>query len=627
VSFKRGEAFSDFVVTGVALPHPGPTSIDFDFVLPFRRVADVTGAAALENWRGASTHTYVLLESQARPEALEAKMPDFVAQHLGADMVNSYQYRFQPLREVHPTPEVTGGLKPTSSPAYAYILSAIALIVLLLACINFTNLAVARAAARAREVGVRKLVGARRNQLMMQFWGEALLLSGIALLAGLALADLLLPTFNHLADKTLVLEADLITFGALAGVAVLVGLVAGSYPALVLSGFQPVTVLKGSRSGGAPGGTRRILHPLIVAQFGLSVFLMISTLVMREQLGFIEVRNVGFEAEQVVVVPTHSDAGAALLARYRAALDGHPEVRSVSGSAAVPGRHQTFSTGYVEIEGGEAVFPGLFRIEAGYLETMGLRLTEGRDLTDDFASDTTASVLVNEAMVQAAGWANPVGQRLAINGSPAAVVGVVGDFNYESLHHAVGPALLHRDADWPIRHILVRIAPEDLAGAVAVLQEAWSKVAPEFPFDSYFLDEDLARQYEADERWSAIVGYAAFLALLIACLGLFGLAALSTAQRTKEIGIRKVLGASVHSVTLLLSKDFARLVVIGLVVAAPVAYIVMLQWLDNFAYRIEISWRIFLMAGLIVLLVAILTVSYQAIKAALADPVKSLRYE
>jgi len=625
LSIKLVETFYDFTVAGVLAPLPGPSSIRFDLVLPFARVEDVVGAARMSNWRAVNTHTYVRL-SAANPDEVARLFPAFVARHLGAEYVDTYQYALQPLADVHLNPDVTGGMRPASRPAYSYILSGLALLVLLIACINFMNLSIAGATGRMREIGVRKVVGAGRGALMRQFWGEALLLSGLALLLGIGLAELFLPVFNTLAQKELALvgAAQPSTLAALLGVMLFTGLVAGSYPALLLSRFPLVETLKGRLK---VRGITAFTRSLIVVQFALAIFLMSGTRVMVRQLDFLKTTRLGVHAEQVVVIPTHTAEGERLLEPYRSALQNNPNVVQVSGSDATLSREATFSMGYTETKDGTWFFPHLFRVGPDYLQTLGLTLAAGRDFSDAFGTDEATAVLVNEALVREAGWTAPVGETLTVNGTEVHVIGVVADFQYQSLHHPVAPALLHRTPEDPIRHLLVRIRPDQVPETLEQLRAAWQAVAPDFPFDYAFLDDDFAQQYHAEERWSRIVSYTALFATLIAGLGLFGLAALAAAGRTKEIGIRKVMGATVTQVTLLLSRDFARLVLLANGIAWPLTYLVMHRWLDDFAYRIEISWWIFLMVGSLVLAVALSTVSFQAIKAALTDPVKALRYE
>ncbi|MFQ6115155.1 MAG: ABC transporter permease, partial [bacterium] len=469
-------------------------------------------------------------------------------------------------------------------------------------------------------------VGAQRSQLMRQFCGEAILMSFMALSLGMVLAELSLPTFNQLANKELVLDfaARLSTLMVIVGVTLLAGISAGSYPALVLSGFHPVEVLKGQLK---VVGSHAFTCTLVVVQFSLSVFLIISMLLMSSQLDFLKTKNLGLRAEQVVVIPTHTEEGARLLEVYRSKLAGYHQIVHVTGATEALGREKTFSTGYTVTEEGTEFFPFLFRIDYEYLETLGIELVEGRNFSRNFSTDVSESVIVNETLVSRLGWESPIGKTLMINGVKVQVVGVVKDFHFLSLHRRVQPAVLHLNPGWPIRHILVRISPENLPATLKLLRNTWRQVAPNLPFEYYFLDEDFERQYRAEERWSNIVGYSSIFAIFIACMGLFGLTALSVTRRTKEIGIRKVLGASVSGITALLSKDFVKLVLLANLLAWPVAWYAMNRWLQNFAYRIEISWWVFALAGGVALVIALLTVSTQAVRAALANPAEALRYE
>jgi len=637
MSIRLGDAYQDVVVTGIVEAIPHSASVRFDYLLPFAKLSDAYEwiRSRTERWNASSFYVYALLRDNTTRADVQAKMPAFRAKYYPDEETRMRDegrwtgegapraYRLQPLAEIHLNPAVIGGLTPASDPLYSYILAGIALAILLIACINFTTLAIGRSASRAREIGVRKVVGAYRRHLMLQFWGEALLMSVLGLCAGIALAELALPTFNALAAKQLRLDYydDGSTLAALVGLMLLTGLVAGSYPALVLSGTRPIDTLKNKLR---LGGSNLLTRSLVVVQFALSVFLIVGTLVMIQQLDYIQAKNLGFDQEHVVVIPTQQMPGEVLTARFRTELGNRADVVGLTGMS------NAFTKGY-SVEGwdykGEEKRAYTYRVTSNFIDVMGINLVAGRTFDPNLPTDSTQAVLVNEALVRDFGWTDPVGQVLEGFYASPTVVGVIEDVNFASLHEAVEPMVLTMDPDWGLGHLLVRVAPGDVSATLGLLAATWQRIAPDVPFQYSFLDEDLNRLYQSEQRWSRIVGYAAGFAILIACLGLFGLAALTVTGRTKEIGIRKVLGASVRSVTLLLSKDFARLVVIGLVVAAPVAYFVMNRWLDGFAYRIEMSGWTFLIAGLTALGIALFTVSYQAVKAALADPVESLRYE
>jgi len=635
---RLGDAYYEATVTGVAAPGPGNSSVRFDYLMPFAKLPEAFEWVRnnADRWNASSFFTFALLAEGASVGAAAARLPAFREKYIPGETERlreegqwtgegpAREYGFQPLAAVHLDPSVEGGLVPPSDPRYSYILAAIALGILLIACINFTTLAIGRSAGRAKEIGVRKVVGAQRRQLLVQFWGEALLMSVLALAAGLVLARLALPTFNVLAGKDLHLDylGDVRLAAGLLGLTLLVGLVAGSYPALMLSGLRPIETLRQRlRLGGANALTRS----LVVVQFALSVFLICSTGVMLRQLHYLQTKNLGFNEDNLVVIPTQGEDGGALLGRLRTELGGRPDVLGVTGMSSA------FTHGW-SIEGwnvgGEEKTAYVYRVEPGFLDVMQMPLVAGRDFDPAMATDSTGAVLVNEAFVRDFGWVEPLGQTVEGFYDEPAVVGVVRDVNFLSLHEAVAPMVLMLDAPgWNLNHLLVRLAPGDVPGALRAVEAAWARAAPDVPFQYTFLDDDLGQQYESEQRWSRIVGYAAGFAVLIACLGLFGLAALSVARRTKEVGIRKALGASVASVTLLLSKEFARLVLVAVVLAAPVAYLVMRRWLEGFAYHVGIGVGVFMLAGGLALLVALLTVSYQAVRAASSDPVEALRYE
>jgi putative ABC transport system permease protein len=638
LQIRLGDAYYEATVTGVAATVPGNSSVRFDYLMSFAKLPEAFEWIRnnADRWNASSFYTFALLAEGASVDAAAARLPAFREQYLPDETARLREegqwtgvgpargYGFQPLEAVHLDPGIQGGLVPPSDRKYSYILAAIALAILLIACINFTTLAIGRSAGRAKEIGVRKVVGAQRRQLVFQFWGEALLLSVVALVVGLVLAELALPTFNTLARKDLHLDylADARLAAGLLGLTLLVGLVAGSYPALLLSGLRPIETLRQRlRLGGANALTRS----LVVVQFALSVFLICSTAVMLRQLHYLQTKNLGFNQNNVVVIPTQGEDGAALLSRLRTALSGRPDVLGITGMSSAFA-HGWSLDGWND--GDEPKEAYVYRVAPGFLDVMQLPLVAGRDFDPAMATDSTAAVLVNEAFVRDFGWAEPLGQTLDGFYDEPTVVGVVRDVNFLSLHETVAPmVLMVNTPDWNLYDLLVRLAPGDFPGALRAVEAAWAQVAPDVPFQYTFLDDDLGQQYESEQRWSRIVGYAAGFAVLIACLGLFGLAALSVARRTKEVGIRKALGASVASVTLLLSREFARLVLVAVVLAAPVAYLVMQHWLDTFAYRVGIEAGVFLLAGGLALAIALLTVSYQALRAASADPVKALRYE
>ncbi len=622
LSIRLRGTFYDFTVTGIAEAAPSTSSIRYDVLLPFGRLKSFVRSFANPNWGTLSPYIYVQLPSRAHAEVLEGKFS--VLQEQVPESQSGMQFRLLPLTAVHLTPGVSNPLEPTSRPAYAYILSGIALFILLIACINFTTLAVSRSARRAREVGMRKVLGAVRPQLIRQFGGEALLMSLVALLLGLALAELLLPAFSRLVDVPLsfAVWGQPVMLLVLGGLLLFVGLLAGSYPALYLSRFDPVTVLKGPFRA---LGKSRLTRVLVVFQFALSIFFIIGTLFMARQLDLLQTKELGFDEEQVIRFDVPFREGARLLGRYRNALADEPGVVRVSGSWEQLGGGDGVGFNRMPTTSGTTEMKlHAFGVAPGFLETLGIELIEGRSFSEARAG---GAVIVNEAMVRQMGWDRPLAREVSVRFTVenAPVIGVVENFHFRSLHHALTPLVMHTSA--PLTNLYVRIAPDDVPGTLATLEAAWEETAPEIPFAFTFLDEHIEQQYRADRRWARIISYAALLAVLIACLGLFGLAAFAAERRTKEIGIRKVLGASVPSIVVLLSKDFLKLVLVAFVIAAPLAYYAMSRWLEGFAYRTELGPWIFVGAGALALVIALATVSYQAIRAALANPVEALRAE
>ena len=625
-------------VTGVIEDLPAASHVRFDLLASFKLVEQ--SSSRLENWTTNWLFTYLLLDEATSGADVEARLPALFERHTGEAWDH---FRIQPLLDIHLySRELDLDIAPQGNIAYVFIFSAVGLLVLLIGCINFMNLATARSAGRAKEVGMRKVLGARRRQLVQQFLGESLVMALGALVMAVGLALLLLPAFGQLAEKDLALSLQEAGYLAVAffGLALVVGLLAGSYPAFFLSAFAPIDTLKGTlRTGRA---ARFLRQGLVVFQFTISTALIVGTLVVVEQLDYVKNAGLGFDKEQVVVL----SVGAALEERYEAAkqeIRRHPNVLGVSASGNVPGHG--VSDFYYHLEGLATSLDALpgwdtYFVDADFVETLRLEVVQGRNFSRDLVSDEQAFIL-NEAAVARAvadvgeAWASPIGKQMSFY-LPGAegwqvfksgtVVGVVKDFHYRSLHEEIGPLVLQVFPE-TFGELLVKVGTDDLAGTLAFLEQRWRDLDPTRPFDYYFLDQDFDRLYRAEDRVGQVVGAFAVPTIVIACLGLFGLAAFMAEQRTKEIGVRKVLGATIPGVLLLLSKEFVKLIMLAFVVAAPLAYFAMSRWLESFAYRIEISGGIFLMAGLTALGMALLTVSYQSIRAALTDPVESLRYE
>lgn len=651
LSIRLGDRFEDFTVTGIARPVPGNSSIRFDLLVPIDKLPLEAGWD-VDDWRRVRTITYIRLARRTQRADVEEKLVSFRQFHYPWEAVEEREGRppvrflLEPIVDTHLNTWTIGGLIPAGDPLHSYLLGGMALLVMVVACINFMTLAIGRSAGRGREIAVRKIVGARRTQLMGQFWGEALLLSLLALVLGLVLARAFLPAFNVIASKELHFDffGDALTIPALFALVLVTGLTAGSYPALVLSRVKPVETLKHTLK---LGGSNVLTKVLVVVQFGLSVFLITGALVILNQLHYLHTQNPGFDKEQVVVIPS-SEMGSiftqAADARrvfhdYRNELGTRSDIVGMTAVSRPPALQLSPASIQRHLAAGYHENVALDAVDASFLDVLGLTIVEGRRFDPSLESDRVQAVLINETLAHRFGWTEPVGQSLTglvehtlLDSIPnPVVIGVVKDFHTRPLHFPVQPVMLtlNETVNQQIhkRHLLVRISPNDIPATLAALGVAWQKVAPDVPFAYSFLDADLGRQYQAEERWGQIVTYAAGFAILIACLGLLGMAALSASGRTKEIGIRKVLGASVTGIALLVSREYVRLAVIAVVLAAPIAWVATSRWLQHFAYHLPLSPSLFLLSGVLVFMAAVLTVSYQSIKAAVADPVNSLRYE
>ena len=614
----RPPVVRDFVITGIAKSIPGNSSIRFDFLYPFAAKGEPRGPS----WSMSAIQTFVFLPEHVRPAEVEDWLSKLLKTRRGERWDESVG--LQPLLEMHLNrgkPGPTGA----GNPALSYILLGIALLVLTIACVNFITLAVGRSFSRDREVAMRKVMGASRIQMVTQFLGESMALSVLALVAGVCVAELFLPAFNSVVVKDLSLrdQADGAGMAFLIGLAVTVGLAAGGYPAFVLSGAQPAAALKGRIRH---GGSNRFGRALVVLQFALSIFLVVSALVMVRQVEYLKTKPLGFDSEYLVSIqafdPLRPDSQ--LNEVYRNELIRHHLILGVTTTSHLLS-NRTRHHGIVEYEG-EKIDVEDVNVGYDFLETMGVSLLEGADF-DPGRPGSSRSIIINEFLVRRLGWKGPIpGRMLRRNNRDFTVIGVVNDFHFRSLHHTIGPLVLSFSPR-SSRNMLVRIRAENVSATLAFLKEKWREVAPGSAFHYSFLDDEVDAQYRNEERWNRIVGYAALLAVFIACLGAFGLTSLTVARRTKEIGIRKVLGARGSGIVSLLSRDFVKLAAIANLIAWPVAYYASERWLQDFAYRIEPGIGTFALGGMLMLAVVLLTVSAQAIRAAWANPVDALRTE
>ena len=629
LSRQSGEVFG---VTGVMENLPPNTHFEADIVTWFpERFQD--RLLFSPSWRRVQTYSYVVLSRTEAAGRLEEEISALLARNTEPEVAAKFTPVLQPITSIHLRSDRILEIQPGGDIRYVWLFSAVALFVLLVACVNFMNLATAQSMKRAGEVGVRKVFGARRRQISFQFLGEAILTSTLAVLLALVLARLALPFFNEVAGKDLALAPHLahpLDLSVLALGTIALGLAAGSYPALHLAGFAPTKVLRGGRQGTAGRGLLR--RALVVFQFATAIALIIGTAVVYQQLRYVQSKNLGFDKEQLVVLPAESRQMQRHEQSVKDELQRQPGVQSVATGASVPG---DYNPGGVKLRFGGSETANIQRFDVGsnYAETLGLKMAAGRWFSDRRATDSTAFV-VNETAVQRLGAESPedlVGKELArLSGDEVSatgrVIGVVQDFNYASLREELEP-LVFTLGDRINRNFVVKVSSQNAAGVLSNLEDVWKRVAPGVPFQYSFLDEIWESLYRAEQRIGTIFAAFAGLTVLIACLGLFGLAAHAAERRRKEIGIRKAMGASAASVVALLSKDFLKLVGVGFVLAVPPAWYGMQRWLEGFAYRIDLGPLVFAGAGALALLIALAATGTQALRAARTNPAEVLRDE
>ncbi len=606
----------DFVVTGVIRDIPPDSHVKIDFLLPFRAIKNF--GYSLEGWQSYAHTTYVLLARGASYRDVSKKIADTINRNAAESDIT---ISLQPIERIHLYSSGIWGIGGTGDITRVYIFSAIAVLILLLACINFMNLATARAGSRAKEIGIRKVVGARRKEIIYQFFLESILYASISVVFSSLLVLDLVPAVNSISgsDLTFNIHRDAWALPLIAGVALFTGIISGIYPAFFMSAFRPARVLKGRLGYGLVKKNFRKF--LVTFQFALTIVLITGTVVIDRQLHYVENKNLGFDKEQVLCIKLHGELNRKVdLIKDEMGADRN--VVSISSVSASPTGVLT-STDVTDWEGraSNARFL-IYRLSADYsfTKTMRIGMIQGRYFSRE--ADTAGGCVVNQAAIRAMGMNSPIGKRVL----GRRIVGVMKDFNFTSLHSKIEPLMVVYDPA-SIKQLLVRIRPGDPKQAIESLKATWRKVAPSFPFEYGFLDEQINKLYGPDQRVGRLINVFSFLALFIACLGMFGLASYSAEQRTKEVGVRKVLGAKAWGIVLLLSKEFTRYVLFANLFAWPIAYFALNRWLQDFAYRIDMSWWIFASAGGFALLVALATVSFQAVRAARANPVESLRYE
>ncbi len=630
----------DWIVTGVIKDFPEDSHFHFDFLGSLTTYKDGRSTYWLSN----NYYTYLLLRRGTDPELFQKKLNEDIIKYIGPQIEKvtgvsleqlkkkgvKYGFVVQPLTSIHLYSHLDYEIEPNGDAGSVYVFMVIAVFILLIACINFVNLSTARSEKRVKEVGIRKTLGSNKVQLVRQFISEAILTSLLAVILAVALVEVFLPSFNSFSGKviSLGLFENLTTIPLLICLAIIVGLTAGLYPAFYLSSFQPVKVLKSE----IKGKRKSLLRSwLVIFQFAVTIILFVGTFIIYNQLKYIQTKNLGFNKEQVIIINKTDNIGNQIES-FKKELLSIPAVINVSRSNSIPGNQNGDEAFRIEGSSNDRL-QDLRQMwcDYGFDKTYGIKMISGRFFSVEHPSDT-AAVVINEAVVKIFGIKNPIGKILISpgpnGGSKYQIIGVTADFNYESLHQSVRPLVFHLYKNREFgQFVSVRIKPGNYQSTVSSLESIWKKYAGNEAFDYNFLDRNLARLYIADRRTSKLASVFSILAIFIASLGLLGLASFVTEQRTKEIGIRKTLGATVPEIIVLLSKEFIKWVIIANIIAWPAAYLIMHDWLENFAYRININFGLFILSGAIALIIALATVSSHAVKAAITNPVESLRYE
>ncbi|QHS57278.1 FtsX-like permease family protein [Mucilaginibacter sp. 14171R-50] len=618
------------LVTGVMKDIPENSQIKADMLISMSTLTQRFNKGIEEQWGNYGATTYLLLKPGVNAQVLQSKFPAFVEKRNGEQSRKQQMFAtlsLEPLTEVY-LHSKRGG-QDVGSISNVYIFSIVAVFILLIACINFINLTTARSVERAKEVGIRKVIGAAKGELSRQFIGESVVLCLIAFVITVILSVVLLPLFNQLSGKTISagVFSNWYYLFILFGVSVGIGLLAGIYPATVLSSFKPVLVLKGRFSAGTKGNFLR--KSLVVAQFTISIALIIGTIIVYNQMDFMRNRDLGFSKDQMIVMDSNGDRGKEA---FQQSIRSIPGVKSVALSSSVPGGGNAGAYSEIENNKGDLQIANLdlYFVDFDYLNQFKIKMVAGRPFSRDFMNtDTSQAMILNEEAVKLFGYTSPqqaIGRRFKQWGRDGKIVGVMKDFHFRSLQEKIKPLSMRvelRNLDL----VSVKVEAKNLQATLAAIESKWKETIPNRPFSYYFLDEFFDRQYRAEQRFGKLFFNFSILAIAISCLGLLGLASYSTYQRTREIGIRKVLGATTPGIVNMLSKDFMRLVIISFLIATPLAWYFMHKWLQDFAYRIDIQWWVFALSGVLAMIVALTTISFQAIRAAIANPVKSLRSE
>jgi putative ABC transport system permease protein len=629
-TLKVSERYS-FKVTGVFYDMPSHSHFVMDIAVPYETYFRITGND-ITGWRSNFSYTYFLMREGADPQEAEDKIHPYIVVPLleAAGIKEPYpQYYFiQPMTDIHLHSHLEQEIGVNNDMKYILLFSSIAFLVLFVACVNYMNLATARSIRRGKEVGLRKVVGAKRGQLVAQFLGESVAMAVLAMFFSIVIVLAALPSFNNLVQRQLTLDPfqDPQLIVGLAFATLFVGLFAGSYPAVRMSGFRPISVLSGAFSRSPKGSSLRNI--LVLLQFAITIFLIVCTLAVRDQLRFIKSVDLGYAKEQIITLPVRVRSIRQNIQAIKTELLQFSDITAVSTSGRLPNDIDTFTSRDWTGRNPKEPIPIYYNTaDYDYIDLFDMEIVQGRNFSRDFPSDEKGAFLVNETAVKVAEWESPIGRKLThFDGTTGEIVGVLKDFHLHSLHRPIEPLYIFLD-NRSFSNIAVRIRTGNIPAAIDHVKDVMKKFSPNSPFSYAFFDEVFERAYFTERRMGRVFGAFAALGIFIACLGLFGLTTSAAEHRTKEIGIRKVLGASDAKIFLLLSREFVRWVLLANLIAWPTAYFAMNKWLENFAYRTHIGAAAFLISGGTALLIATFTVSYQSIKAARANPVDSLRYE
>ncbi len=651
LSLQLGENFEEFTVKAVTSDVPTNSSIQYDILISDLNLNKVFDEFTITSaWFNINPETYILLQPGTDPKSIEVKFPTVFKTLLGEEDFKQSNYApgLQPITDMHLNTDYPAGIAPVSNQRYSYILAAIAFLILIVACINFVTLSVGRSLKRGREVGIRKVVGALRGQLIMQFIGEAVMVTMVSLLIGVFAARLSLPLFNELAGKLLGFSWNGFLLAILLCMLFIIGLIAGSYPAFVLSSFKPISILKGGLQAGS--NKQQLRKWLVGVQLVLSIFLVSSTLIMSRQLNYLQNKDLGFNKEQLAVIKLNVpregrltdriQSGFEIAEHFKTEFNKMPDMISACASSHDFGNGNWTSVGYTDEMGIYRNF-NLNSVDNEYIPTLNMELVQGRNFSGDNISDSRRAVIVNESFVKDYGWSDAIGKKIpGKNFLDHEIIGVIKDFNYASLYSKVQPLVLVREPviilsgvqnisieSSPMPKLIVRLRPGNMKATIEQIKEVWEKISKGEEFTFSFVDQALAAQYQSDQNLGKIVRIATLLAMFIGSLGLYGLASLAMQNRTKEISIRKVMGATERSLLVLLTKDYFFLITISLLLSVPITWYMMEKWLESFEYRVTIGWTVFAWAGIISLIITIATVSYQAIKTAWMHPAETLKYE